>query len=460
MNFDKKLDSSFRDPSGFLFYKNNLLYRQINKSYKEEYEYFMNSGLYEKLVSLNLIVSHREIEMDSFNLNDDAYKIIEPEKIKFISYPYEWCFSQLKNAALLTLEIQKISFQFGMTLKDATSYNIQFDNGFPKFIDTLSFEKYNEGQMWKPYKQFCQHFLAPLALMSHSDIRFNQLLKIYIDGIPLDLASKILGKSTRFNFSLLSHIHLHAKNQKQYEDKEISIKQKKLGKNSFVGIIESLNSGIKKLDWTPKGTEWGNYYSIHNYSDKSFVMKQDFIDEVIEQEKPKQVLDLGSNTGLFSRICSKKGFFTISLDIDPAAVEKNYLQIYSEYEKNILPLLLDITNPSPGLGWINFERDSFIQRCKSDLVLSLALIHHLAISNNIPLNKIAEFFSNICKNLVIEFIPKTDSQIVKLLRNRCDIFDEYNENNFEMEFKKFFTIIKKLQIADSQRVLYFMKKLD
>ncbi len=448
--------SSFRDPSGFIFNKSQKFFRQINQSYKEEYDYLMNSGLYEKLVSEKLLVSHKEVTMDSL-LPEKLYKIIEPDQIPFISYPYEWSFSQLKFAALTTLKIEKMALKFGMTLKDASAYNIQFINSQPIFIDTLSFEKYHEGEGWKAYKQFCQHFLGPLALMSHTDIRLNQLFQIYIDGIPVDLSSKLLPIKTRFMFSLLSHIHLHAKSQKYYEKKQIKNKKIKMNKRSFEGLIESLNSSIKKINWKPKGTEWGNYYSETNYSDKSFIEKKQIISKMIDEINPTKVWDLGANTGFFSRISSDREIFTVSFDIDPAAVEKNFLQSFEKKETNLLPLLLDLTNPSSNLGWANEERGSVISRGPTDLILALALIHHLAISNNIPLQKIAEFFKSNSKFLIIEFIPKSDSQVQKLLSTRKDIFDEYTQEQFENCFKIYFTIKKTVLIVNSKRIIYLME---
>jgi len=458
MENQKILPSSFRDPSGFLFYQDEILYRQVNSSYKEEFDHLMDSGLYDKLVEQNLLLSHDEIENSNLSNDSNVYKIIQPKKLNFISYPYEWCFSEFKQAALTTLEIQKISLEYGMTLKDASAYNIQFFNGKAIFIDTLSFEKYTEGQIWTPYKQFCQHFLAPLALMSHTDIRLNQLLRVYVDGIPLDLTSKLLGKGTRFSFSLLSHIHMHAKSQKHYQDKPVTAKQKKLGKNSFIGLIASLNSGVKKLNWKPEGTEWAEYYSETNYSDVSFTEKKKIISDALDKIKPTIVWDLGANTGIFSRISSEKGIETISSDIDPAAVEKNFLNVNLKNENNILPLLLDLTNPSPGLGWDNTERNSFLERGPVDLVFALALIHHLAISNNLPFYKIVQFFKKICRNLIIEFVPKNDSQVMKLLATREDIFNEYTLEKFEGEFQKSFSIEEKIKLKDSERFLYIMKK--
>ena len=455
MKISKIENSSFRDRSGFLFYYENEIYRIINFSYKKQYEKFMNSELYQKLEEKNLIITHSEIE--NLDIDCDYYKIIKPEKIPFISYPYEWSFSQLKDAALLTLRIQKAAMKYGMTLKDGSAFNIQFHNGHPIFIDTLSFEIYEEGQIWKPYKQFCQHFLAPLALISKKDVRLNLLSKTFIDGIPIDLAAKLLPKTTFGNFGLMAHIHAHAKSQKHYEDKDAKIKQKTFSKRSFEGLIESLKSSIEKMAWNEDNTEWGDYYSDTNYTEKSFEEKKQFISLAIDQVKPKLVWDMGANTGVFSRLASTKGINTISYDIDPLAVEKNYLLSSQNSEQNILPLILDLTNPSSGIGWNHNERMSIIQRGPADMVFALALVHHLAISNNVPLNKLAEFFSQISKFLIIEFVPKSDSQVKRLLLTRDDIFENYDEKNFEIEFSKFFKIIDSKKILDSERTIYIME---
>jgi len=432
------------------------LYRQINKSYKENYDFLMGSGLYKNLVENKLLIPHEEVLNEK--MTDDGFMIIKPEKIPFVSYPYEWSFSQLKDAALITIEIQKIAKKYDMMLKDASAYNIQFKNGKPIFIDTLSFEKYVEGEPWKGYKQFCQHFFAPLALMSKRDIRLGQLSRIYIDGIPLDLASDLLPMKTKTTFSLLSHIHAHAKSQKHYEGKKIDMKKRKISSRSLEGVIESLHSGIKKMNWAEKETEWGDYYSDTNYSDVSFEEKQKIILEFLKKHNPKNIWDLGSNTGIFSRIASDLGIFTVSFDIDPLAVEKNYRESVEKQETNILPLLLDLANPSGDIGWSNNERLSLMKRGPVDLVMALALIHHLVISNNVPLKKLAHFFNKICNFLIIEFIPKTDSQIDRLLVTREDIFTDYTQENFESEFKNYFTILKSIDIIDTKRTMYIMEK--
>jgi hypothetical protein len=452
------LPSSFRDPSGFVFQKEGFIYRQINKSYKENYDHLMESGLYKTLVDGELLVSHQEVEIN-IPISENAYKVIKPEQIPFISYPYEWCFSQLKDAALVTLEVQKKAMDFGMSLKDGTAYNIQFLRGKPIFIDTLSFEKYQEGKPWVAYRQFCQHFLVPLALMSYKDIRLSQLLRVHIDGVPLDIASSLLPLRTRLIFPILIHIHLHARSQKHFEDKKLDLKGKGVSKRSFLGLIESLESAVKGLKWQPKGTEWADYYEDTNYTVDALRHKKEIVAEFLEEINPKTVWDLGANDGMFSRIASEKGAQTVSFDIDPAAVEKNYEQVKDKSETNILPLLLDLTNPSPAIGWDNQERMSLHERCAENTVLALALIHHLAISNNLPFEMIANLLSEICSSLIIEFVYKEDSQVKRLLSTREDIFDDYTKKAFEMIFKHKFNIICSKSIRESNRILYYMERI-
>jgi len=450
-------ESSFRDPSGHLFYDESKLLRQVNKCYQKDYDFLMDSSLYDKLINSGLLVRHTELN-NHHGFNAECYKILEPKPINFISYPYEWCFSQLKDAAIATMKIQIEALDFGMILKDSSAYNIQFHNGKPILIDTLSFEIYEEGKPWQAYRQFCQHFLAPLALMSYTDIRLNQLLKTYIDGIPLDLASKLIPYRTNLNISLLMHIHLHAKSQKKYNQKGTASKNIKIARANLKGLMQNLLSTILKLQCKDQKTEWGEYYSFTNYSDSSFIHKKEIISQFLENINPKSIWDLGANTGEFTDIASTKGINCIAFDVDPIAVDIHYNSIKSQQIENILPLMMDLTNPSPSIGWNNNERLGFKQRPLPDAVLALALIHHLAISNNLPLIKIASFFSELTNSLVIEFVPKSDSQVRKLLTSRNDIFINYNEESFEKEFKLFFNIIKKIKINESERTLYLMTK--
>ena len=464
-----QLSASFRDPSGFLFSQNGVLYRQINRVYEKEYTRLRESGLYEKLVKAGLLIPHTEVDQavaESQALpagerpqSGVCFKVVQPERVPFISYPYEWSFGQLKSAALATLSIQKRALKADMSLKDASAYNIQFPRGKATLIDTLSFELYREGEAWVAYRQFCQHFLAPLALMALRDVRLNQLLRVYIDGIPLDLASALLPGKSRLNVGLLAHIHVHASAQKRYAGAEVKsqLGTPRVSRQAMQGLVESLESTINKLDWTPRGTEWGNYYEITNYSEAAFEHKKGLVKEWARRLQPSLVWDLGANNGTFSRIASATGAYVVSFDVDPAAVEQNYQISKKDSEQNILPLLLDLTNPSPAIGWANRERESFVGRGPADLVLALALIHHLAISNNVPLSQLTDFFAQSGKWLIVEFVPKSDSQVQKLLVSRQDIFPDYTREGFETAFQVKFKIHETVELRESARVLYLME---
>ena len=347
------LAGSFRDPSGFVFRSQGTIYRQVNTCYKGNYDLLMESGLYDELAGAGLLIPHEEVDAVESPAPDGAYKVIKPRQVPFVSYPYEWCFSQLKDAALATLAVQKAAIKSGLNLKDCSAFNIQFVDGKPIFIDTLSFEQYVEGMPWTPYKQFCQHFLGPLALMSHTDVRLNQLLRVYIDGVPLDLASSLLPYRTRFSPSLLLHVHIHAKSQKRYSDKPIKRAEfkHKMSRLSLLALVDSLESAVKKLKWKAGGTEWADYYSDDSYTATAFEHKQRLVSDYLRMVSPKIVWDMGANTGFHSRLACEIGARVVAFDIDPACVEMNYLQAAKSGETKILPLLLDLTNPSPGIGW-------------------------------------------------------------------------------------------------------------
>lgn len=453
------LASSFRDPSGFLFRRDNCLYRQVNRSYAENYDRLIESGLYRALAEAGRLVPHEEV-VEAASEPDQAYKILRPELIPFISYPYEWSFSQLQDAALLTLEIQRRSLEAGMSLKDCSAYNVQFKEGRPIFIDTLSFEVYREGEPWVAYRQFCQHFLAPLALMSRVDIRLSRLLRTYLDGVPLDLASRLLPRRTWLKLGIGIHIHLHAKSQSMFAEKtEKPKRHAAVSLNALRGLVDSLDSSVRKLKWRVGRTEWSDYYDELSYTDAEFDRKRQFVTEYIEQTKPASVWDLGANIGRFSRLASsERGIPTVAFDVDPACVEADYREVVRRGETRLLPIWLDLTNPSPGLGWAESERMSLAERGPADLVMALALVHHLAIGNNVPLGDIAAYLSRLGHRLIIEFVPKSDPQVGRLLVVREDVFHSYTQADFEASFSNYFEIERSDSLQDGGRRLYLMKR--
>lgn len=449
--------SSFRDPSGFVYRTDGVLYRQLDIAEKKNYGELMLSGLYDDLTSRGFLIPHKEVSTELAHTRG-AHKVLKPDLVPFISYPYEWSFNQLKDAALTTLAIQKSAFAHGMSLKDASAYNIQFRGSSPVLIDTLSFEVYKEDQPWVAYRQFCQHFLAPLALMAYTDIRLGELLKSHLEGVPLDLTSALLPFRTSLKPGLLFHIHLHAKTQRRYANKEVQGKDMRFSRLAFQGIIDALESSVIHLQLGKAHTEWGDYYDMTNYSDDAFESKKSIVSRFIDIAHPKSVWDIGANNGEFSRLASEKGIRTISMDMDPKAVDLNYLRAKKEGSKNLLPLLIDFTNPSPAIGWSNQERKSLTERGTADAVLALALVHHLAISNNLPLENIAEGLAELSQTLIIEFVPKSDSQVKKLLSSREDIFPHYTQKDFEETFRARYEILESEEVEDSERTIYLMRR--
>ncbi|GAP07968.1 MAG TPA: SAM-dependent methyltransferase [Anaerolinea thermolimosa] len=439
--------ASFRAPSDWIFRCGECLYRHVNTFYVREYDQLMSSGLYRQLVDKGWLVAHQEVDAEPLDPST-IYRVIQPEEIPFLSYLYEWCFSQLKDAALLTLAVQKAALDSGMTLKDASAYNIQFVNGKPIFSDTLSFALYEEGAPWIAYRQFCQHFLVPLALMSRVDLRLGRLSSLYMDGIPLDLA-------TRLDFGLLIHLHLHAQAQRvaagiqEGQDIPPSARMSKLG---LIGLSESLESNMRRLQAPIRKSGWVDYYQHTNYTDATFESKKRLVQEAVQRLSPRILWDLGANTGIFSRVAAEvSGALVISADFDAEAVEVNYRQAKQEGNPHLLPLVIGLTNPPPAISWDNAECEAFYQRAPANMVL--ALVHHLAIGNNVPLAHLAETFARLGKFLLVEFVPKEDSQVHKLLCSRDDIFSEYHPEGFKTAFAPYFHLEKEMPLEGNARTL-------
>jgi hypothetical protein len=453
----RPLDSSFRDPSGFVFTRSGVLYRQVNRVFQDEFEAVSGSGLYEELARQGLLVPHQAVSLE-LAVSNEAVAVLQPEPVRFISYPYEWCFGQLRDAALLTLEIQERALVRGITLRDASAYNIQFHGGRPLFIDTLSFEPRKEGAPWAAYRQFCEHFVVPLALMSRVDIQLGGLLRVHLEGIPLELGARLLGARSWASLGLLFHVRLHAAAQRRYRDRPpaAATTSRAVTAQTVLGLVRSLRALIQRLAWRPGGTEWADYTMDNNYTTEAAASKRELVTGMLRGRGVRAVWDLGANTGDYSRAARAEAEHVVAFDIDPAAVERNYRRVRAEGERGILPLRMDLTNPSPALGWAHRERLSLEQRGPADALLALALVHHLAIGHNLPLEWIAAYLARLSRTLIIEFVPKSDSQVQRMLRSRPDIFPCYTREGFEAAFRTRFRIDDARPVAGSERFLYLM----
>jgi hypothetical protein len=450
--------ASFRDPSGYMFHDGAILRRVINPIYFPQYEKLKSSGFFDTLIKKGLLISHKETSVSENQI------VITPEEIPFITHPYEWSFEQFKHAALLTLQIQKYALSKGFILKDASAYNVTFHKGKPIFIDTLSFDFYEENTPWRAYKQFITHFFGPLILAKYHGTDMFKMLQTHIDGIPVKLIASLLPKKTKFSSTLFTNIHLLAKMESKHsEDYKAETKTAKLSKKAQNNILESLFGYIKDLK-VNEATEWGNYYDKTNYDTQAFDGKKNLIRDWVIALKAKTLIDVGGNDGTFARTVIDQLDHVMVTDIDSNAVDYNYFQMQQNKENNMLPFVCDVLQPAPGIGFNNTERSSLIQRLieyKPDVTMALALIHHVTLSGNVPFEKSAEFFAQFSNQLIIEFPKRTDSWVTSLLvrkREFINHFDFYNQQNFEQGYQRYFQIEKMQPIDGTERVLYLMKR--
>lgn len=436
------------------------MYRQIGTAAIAEWRRFQASGLAARLVDQGRLIAHEEVDL-SLAATEDARAVIRPDQIEFVSYPYEWTFSQLKDAALLTLDIQLEAMAAGWTLKDATPYNIQFQRGRPIHIDSLSFQIMPAESPWVGYRQFCEQFLSPLAVCAHRDIRLARLLRADLEGIPLDLTSALLPRRSWMDTGLLSHIHLHARAQRRYEaesDPGHGGRRVRLPRDRLLGLIQNLRSTVAALHWRPAGTEWADYAERTSYSSAATQDKARVVEQLARSVPGDSAWDLGSNVGVYSRIVAGTGKRVIAFDVDPGAAERHYLSIVAEGSRDILPLVMDIANPSPGLGWGSTERRALLERNRPDLVVALALVHHLAITRNVPLSMVLGLLADIAPWAIVEFVPKEDPMVQRMLRNREDVFIDYGIDAFRRAAEPRFEIVTEQPITGSMRVLFLLER--
>lgn len=439
--------ASFRDPAGYLFRENGQLLRAVQETYKPHFQKLIDSGLKAQLEQTGAMLPFEE-----FQANAKEWKVLRPQPLPFVSYPYEWSFTQLKQAALHTLHVQQAAMQCGMTLKDATAYNIQFLGNRPVFIDHLSFECLQPGKPWVAYRQFCEHFLAPLALMHYSKAHLLPMLQAWPDGLPLAVSVNLLPSKSRLKPGLAMHLHLHHKTAEKAVQPGAKPAEKLLKANALENLVQHLADTVNGLSWKPQATHWASY--TDGLKDSYIQRKEQEVQRIASTVQPATALVLGANTGHFANLVAQSGAFTVALESDATCVEQ---LVQQNKHANLLPLVMDLAAPSPALGFNHAERNSLAQRTHADLVLALALIHHLAIARNIPLPQLAEWMATLGKELLIEWVPKEDERTQWLLANRSDVFQHYNRQAFEAAFSAHFSMESQAELADSGRVLYHFK---
>ena len=452
------LASSFRDPAGFVFKQKDRFYRAVTHRHKVPYEKLMHSGLYASLIEKKLLLPHSEI-YNSTVPDGSLYKVLLPEQIGFISYPYEWCFLQWKDIIISFLKINLIALEYGMILQDATPFNQTFYKGKPVFFDTLSFVPYNPGDPWNAYRQFCESMLAPLALIRYKGNNWIKQFSTHINGIDLAYASREMPLRTYLKSLVLLHIHLHSR----YRSNKAIIKHTVSGLSAgkIQTLLQMLLTSIKKWKLST-GTDlssWENYYQDQVISQQYLVEKIHIVERCFTDLQPIAVTDLGANNGRISMIAAGYASSVIAVESDPACVNELYRQIKNSGKDNIAVIQADLMQPSPGIGWNNEERVALFDRLSCDVLMGLALIHHLCIPNNVPLHFIAKLFVKLTTRFaIVEFVPRSDPKVQAMLHSRRDIFEDYHEETFISCFSKYFVLKQVYTFTVSDRKIFVWEK--
>ncbi|MEE9397213.1 MAG: hypothetical protein V3V31_09405 [Methylococcales bacterium] len=450
---------SFRDRHGRVFYENGKVLRGLSQKALGDWETLQKTQFFPQAQANGRLVRSELLEQR--NSTENWAGVLQHETIPFISYPYEWCFSMLKDAALLHLELLSAALKENMVLKDSSAFNVQWKGKNPVFIDIPSFETLEDGEPWVGYRQFCQMFLHPLMLQSYKNVDFHTWLRGDIDGIMPSAMTQLMGGFTRFKRGVLTHVVLQARLEKKHAHTQKDVKSdlKKVGFNKRLieANVEGLTGLIKRLTWDVKQSEWADYTDLGHYSDRAMADKQDFVRKVCAEKRRNLVWDSGCNTGVFSRIAADHTDYVVAMDADHLAIDRLYQTLKSsEPVNNILPLVINMVNTSPALGWRGLERKTLADRGKPDLLLCLALIHHIVISANVPLEEFVEWLADLDCEVILEFVTKQDPMVKKLLQNKPDIYDDYTLDNFESNAQRYFTLDKKTELDSGTRFLYHL----
>lgn len=450
-----QIDGSFRDPAGHVFERDGRIFRSVTQVGRNNYEATKNAM--DSLVTSGRLVGFQEVDPAGLDISG-AEILLEHPRLNFVSYPYEWSFSLLKSAALFHLDLQLDMLEQGITLSDATAFNVQFAGPKPVFIDHLSLRPYKEGEFWLGHKQFCEQFLNPLLLRAQFDVPHNAWYRGSPDGIPTEHMARILPWRSRISWRSLANIILPARFQSgatSDASAKFSTEGRALPKVAFAGMLRQLRKWIANL--APKNAErtvWAYYASTTTYDDAETLAKREFVERFIKSERPEFVIDLGCNTGDYSELSLSAGATqVIGFDFDQQALDTAYSRAI-EKGLNFLPLFLDASNPSPSQGWRERERPGFAKRMQADAVLALAFEHHLAIAKNAPISQVIDWITSIAPKGIIEFVPKEDPTVQKMLLLRQDIFPDYCVENFHRHLAKTTSITGCAVVSKSGRTLF------
>ncbi|MGH2844841.1 MAG: methyltransferase [Thermoleophilaceae bacterium] len=451
---------SFRDPESRVFYAGDEVYRALSPDGLSDFEALQASGLLE---DQRIVATQRAEDTAALRglLAHEPAAVLRHERIPFVSYPYEWTFSMLKDAALLQLDLLLAALDHDLVLKDATPYNVQFKGAKPVFVDVGSFERLREGEPWVGYRQFCMLYLYPLLLCAVKDVPFHPWLRGSIDGITPAQMRALLSFRDRFRRGLFSNVFLHARLEARYADRPEQTKQevrRLFKKELFVANVRKMRKLVERLSWDPPEDVWTAYGERNSYTDADARRKDDFVRQVATGREWGLVWDIGANNGRYSRIAAEGARTVVAVDAAQGPVELLYRDLRSEGDERILTLAMNLADPSPGLGWRGLERRAMPERGRPDLVLALALVHHVAISANVPVKELVDWLASLGSAVVIEFPTREDPMVKKLLApKREGLHPDYELGFFERALNDAFEVERSERLESGTRVLYYAR---
>lgn len=449
--------ASFRDPAGHVYHRGGRVYRSILPPGADHYRAASHSGFLTAATERGLLIQGTEVPRDVLaDEAPDAAYVIEHPRIEFVSYPYCWSFYGLRDAALLTLDLHLEALAHGLTLSDASAYNVQFVGCRPIFIDYLSFLKYEEGQVWLGYRQFCEQFLNPLLLTAKTQVPFHAWYRGSMDGISSVDLSALLPLRTKLSPLVALHVGLQARMQRSITAARTETARKvRISKEALATNIRSMRGWVGRLEPpSSQHSPWQEYERTAHYTTEERARKARFVAEVVAASRAKMVWDLGCNAGEYSEIALENGAASvIGFEPDPGALNAAYHRAKSK-QLALLPLRMDIANPSPSAGWRQRERLGLAERRSADLVLCLALLHHLVLGRNLPLEDVLDWLISLAPHGVIEFVPKEDPMAQLLLAWKPAVAPEYNRATVGTLLRERVRIEREEEITASGRVLF------
>lgn len=450
---------SFRDPNSRVYRRQGEIYRGLSASALENFRALRVTDFYNKFLTAGELIATEEVTQPAWAADLPQWSgWLSHQPIPFVSYPYEWTFSMLRDAALLQLRLLEAALKEGWSMKDATPYNVQFLAGKPVFIDIPSFEPLAEGSAWQGYRQFCEMNLFPLLLQTYKGIDFQPFLRAGINGIAVQTAAGLFSWRDRLRKGVMSHVWLQGMLDRKYGGSQRNLrselKNAGLNRELLLANVRRLQKLLAGLKWQAARSEWADYAAFHNYSDTDHAAKMAFVAETASIVQAKLSWDLGCNTGQFAEILARQGGQVIAMDADHLAVERLYRNPAMMDSQRILPLVQNLADPSPAWGWNQAERKTLEQRGKPDLVLALALIHHVVIGANIPLQQFVAWLASLGGTLVIEFVSRDDDKVEQLLRNRSERFPDYNRESFEQALRQHFVVERQQDLRAGLRTLF------